>query len=903
MRANDGNPCLVMPTGSGKSHVIAGLCLDALRGWPDTRILILSHVKELLQQDADKIFNAWPEAPLGVYSAGLGKRDLGRSITVAGIQSIRNKAEQLGHVDMVIVDECHLISHKKEGGYRHLVEDLTQINQNLRVIGLTATPYRLGHGLITDEPALFSGLIEPVKIEDLIERGHLAPLRSKLTQTLLSTEGVATRGGEYVEWDLQRAVNNEDDNRYIVQEVLKWGRDRKSWLFFCTGVDHAIAMRDELRAAGVSAETVLGNTPKDERSLILERFKAGEIRALTNNSVLCLDEETEILTAEGFVGIDNMSKNHLVAGWKPDGSIDFSVPKRIIKRQRAERENMAVFGNGNTAEIRVTEGHRMVVLCGGDRKKTKVVPAQELVGKRFCIPAFGNIAPLPMAAPAPSAKAMTSNRRVVANSYNYRKKGYPKEEARRMAEDLERLNSEMRYKNPDELTLAECSFIGFWLGDGTFSGGLSVTQSTRYADTVEWFDGVIKEAGLSCSRSVYPKKGNMSADAIRWTFGRGTGGHTQRVQDGYFRLEPYLKKEGTSLFLGLNKEQLEALLHGFWEADGRHHGKTPQRNEGRKKDITGTQLPLYKKLQEACSMRGISAWISGSQPRRKANHSLQYRFSWGGRRMLSYVKDSSRLETEFKEERVWCVESSTSFLICRRKGKVFVTGNCTGFDHPGIDLLAMCRPTKSPSLYLQMAGRGMRVKPQGGDCLVLDFAGVVSSHGPITSVAPPRRKGDGTGEAPVKVCEQCQEFCHLSAKVCPACGNPFPEPEKQPISLHEEDIMGIEPQDLPIEAWEWSVHMAKSGIETLKARYYGPLYISKVDEYLTVLHEGYAGRRANKMLHEIAVQAGADLSQAWDIQQLAEVMGNATPPRFIRYKKDGKFDRIVDRSWGDPLGA
>lgn len=514
MRANDGNPCLVMPTASGKSHLIAGICLDALRGWPDTRILILSHVKELLQQDADKIFNAWPEAPLGVYSAGLGKRDLGRSITVAGIQSVRNKAEQLGHVDMVIVDEAHLISHKKEGGYRHLVEDLTKINPNLRVIGLTATPYRLGHGLITDEPALFSGLIEPVKIEDLIERGHLAPLRSKLTQTLLSTEGVATRGGEYVESELQKAVNNETDNGYIVQEVLRWGRDRKSWLFFCTGVEHAIAMRDELRAAGVSAETVLGNTPKDERALILERFKAGEIRALTNNSVLT-----------------------------------------------------------------------------------------------------------------------------------------------------------------------------------------------------------------------------------------------------------------------------------------------------------------------------------------------------------------------------------------------------TGFDHPGIDLLAMCRPTKSPSLYIQMVGRGMRIKPQGGDCLVLDFAGVVRDHGPIVDVKPPKRKGEGSGEAPVKVCERCQEFCHLSAKVCPACGEPFPEPEKPPVELHDEDIMGIEPQELSVQDWEWSVHMAKSGIETLKARYYGPLYTKKVDEYLTVLHEGYAGRRGVRTLREIAEQAGADLSQTWDIKKLAEVMGNANPPKLIRYKKDGKFDRVIDRSWGDPLGA
>ena len=140
-----GNPCLVLPTGSGKSHIVAALCKDALQQWPETRVLMLTHVKELIEQNAEKMRQHWPGAPRGIYSASIGRKDLGEPITFAGIQSVRTKAHQLGHIDLVIIDECHLVNHKDEGGYRTLLEQLKAINPALRVVGLTATPYRLGH--------------------------------------------------------------------------------------------------------------------------------------------------------------------------------------------------------------------------------------------------------------------------------------------------------------------------------------------------------------------------------------------------------------------------------------------------------------------------------------------------------------------------------------------------------------------------------------------------------------------------------------------------------------------------------------------------------------------------------------------------------------------------------------
>jgi DNA repair protein RadD len=100
---NEGNPCLVLPTGSGKSHIVAALCKDALQKWPETRVLMLTHVKELISQNAEKMRQHWPNAPMGIYSAGLGLKQLGEPITFAGIQSIRTKAEEVGFIDLCII--------------------------------------------------------------------------------------------------------------------------------------------------------------------------------------------------------------------------------------------------------------------------------------------------------------------------------------------------------------------------------------------------------------------------------------------------------------------------------------------------------------------------------------------------------------------------------------------------------------------------------------------------------------------------------------------------------------------------------------------------------------------------------------------------------------------------------
>lgn len=507
-KGNQGNPCMVLPTGAGKSVIIAEICRYTVQSFPECRILMMSHVKELIEQNAEKMRALWPGAPMGIYSASIGRRELSEPITFAGIQSVRTKAHEIGFIDLVIIDECHLVNHKAEGGYRMLIEELTAINPNLRVIGLTATPFRLGHGLITDKPAMFDDLLESVTIEELIHKGHLATLRSKVTSEKLSVEGVHKRGGDYIESELQAAVDTSGHNTAVVGEVIARAGDRKHWLFFCAGVDHAMHIRDELRSRGIHAETITGETPKKERARIILDFKAGKIQALTNANVLT-----------------------------------------------------------------------------------------------------------------------------------------------------------------------------------------------------------------------------------------------------------------------------------------------------------------------------------------------------------------------------------------------------TGFDAPNIDLIAMLRPTMSASLYIQMAGRGLRKKDHTDHCLVLDFAGVVEKHGPITSVKPPKKASDTPGEAPVKDCPVCSELVHLSAKVCPGCGHEFPVKEAPDLSLRDIDIMGKEGTIMKVSAWTWREHVSRtSGKQMVKATYYGALSDKPVTEYFAIFSEGFGGQKAVRELARIASQSGASIA-GLPFCELAGTMTASAPPKRIEYFKDGSFYRVKSREW------
>ncbi len=282
-----GHPLIVIPTAGGKSLVMAAFIAGVLKAWPDQRILVVTHVRELIAQNYAELVGLWPDAPAGIYSAGLGRRDLGARILFAGIQSIHRRAYDVQQCDLVLIDEAHLIPATSDTMYRRFLDALMRINPELKVIGFTATPYRLDSGMLHEgKGALFTDIAFEVSVRELIDAGYLAPLVSKAAETTLDVSGVATRGGEFVAKDLQAAVDLPEITEAAIDEVVALGRDRRAWLAFCAGVEHATHVAEAIRARGFSAATIFGDTPKAERDRIIAAFKRGEIRALASMGVL-----------------------------------------------------------------------------------------------------------------------------------------------------------------------------------------------------------------------------------------------------------------------------------------------------------------------------------------------------------------------------------------------------------------------------------------------------------------------------------------------------------------------------------------------------------------------------------------------------------------------------------------
>lgn len=509
-----GNPVLNMPGGSGKSVVIASIARDALMNWPETKLLMLVSSKELVEQNMKKLLQIWPGAPMGVCSASLGRKELGEPITYAGIGSVAKRANDIGHIDLCLIDEVHMCSTNDEGMYRKLIADLLVINPKMRIVGFSASPYRLGHGMINEgSAAIFKDILEPVSIEELVYKKHLVPLKSKVTKHKLDASGVHKRGGEFVASEMEARFNTNSNNTALAEEVIARCADRRHWLVFCSGRKHAEDLSRIFKELGVSADYLATPIAKAEREKKLAEFESGRTRVLCNVGILT-----------------------------------------------------------------------------------------------------------------------------------------------------------------------------------------------------------------------------------------------------------------------------------------------------------------------------------------------------------------------------------------------------TGYDFPALDCIVFARSTMSPGLYLQMAVRGMRPCPeaQKKDCLVLDFAGVVETHGPITAVRPPKKAGDGGGEPPVKVCEECGELCHPKVKECPSCGFVFPPPPPKKWKLSEADIMGIEGVEMSVTGWRWRVHTSRaSGKDMLAVTYYGALSDPPITEYITFGYEGYAGQKAAKQLAAMASSAGIRgagmLPQT--LADIAADMNAAWPPKMIEYRMDGKYYRVIKRSW------
>ena len=287
-----GNPLLAMPTGTGKSLVIAEFLKRALAMYSGQRIMMLTHVKELIEQNHAEFLSQWSSAPVGIYSAGLNKKQSHFPITFAGIGSVCKKATIFGHIDLIIVDEAHRLNPKQTTMYAKFILDLKVANPKLKVIGLTATPYRLGSGRLT-ECGIFTDICYDITTTEafvyLIANNFLAPLTIKRPNFELEVEGVKlSNTGEYNLKDLQFTVDKEVVTREAVAELVKARKQegREHVLVFGTGIEHCENIVDALELMGETACIVHSKLTKKQRKENIDGFKSGKYTYAVNNNVL-----------------------------------------------------------------------------------------------------------------------------------------------------------------------------------------------------------------------------------------------------------------------------------------------------------------------------------------------------------------------------------------------------------------------------------------------------------------------------------------------------------------------------------------------------------------------------------------------------------------------------------------
>ncbi len=269
---------------------MATVCRDAVGRW-NGRVLILAHVKELLEQALEKLHRVAPEMWMktGVYSAGLKSRDTEHPIIIAGIQSVYQRACELDAFDLVIIDEAHMIPPDGDGMYRTFLEDARKVNPNLRVIGLTATPFRMKSGMICAPENVLNHVCYEIGVKELIVQGYLCPLITKgepregrHVGPARPRRGVRGRRGRGP--DGHRRARVESACREIVEQTA--GAPVGAHLRHRGPARRARrrgAAPDDRRSRSARSSA---RRADDERDRVLADFKAGKLKYLVNVNVL-----------------------------------------------------------------------------------------------------------------------------------------------------------------------------------------------------------------------------------------------------------------------------------------------------------------------------------------------------------------------------------------------------------------------------------------------------------------------------------------------------------------------------------------------------------------------------------------------------------------------------------------
>lgn len=287
------NALICIPGGAGKSIVIANFFKRALQMHPNTRGIMSTHVKTLIEQNVAKMKLAWPSAPIGIYSAGLHSAEKCQQLIFGGIQSMAKKVG-FGFRDFLVIDEAHLVGD--EGNYIRFIQTLMLDNPFLKVIGLSATGYRSGLGCLTNG-AIFSDVVYDIcnidGFQRLMAEGYLVPLippaempdGTPLVQ--IDTTNVGIQAGEFKHGELSAAMKAQNISFPMLKQFVELGKDRASWMFFANGVEEAEEAGEFLNSHfGIPTVVMHSKKTGAENDAALLAWQTGRVRCVVNMGML-----------------------------------------------------------------------------------------------------------------------------------------------------------------------------------------------------------------------------------------------------------------------------------------------------------------------------------------------------------------------------------------------------------------------------------------------------------------------------------------------------------------------------------------------------------------------------------------------------------------------------------------
>ena len=299
-KKSDESAVIVLPTGSGKSLVISELARLAKH-----KILVLAHVKELVEQNHQKYESYGLSA--NIFSAGLGRKELEHQVTFGSVQSVApnlNKFKQ--YFSLVIVDECHRIGQfddnkASQNQYQQIITHLQTTNPNLKLLGLTATPYRMGIGWIYqdhyhgfsrgDDDSVFRHCIYEMPLGLMIKQGYLSPptlIDAAIAHYDFSSVSQTPFGSHHEKALNTLLIKHKRVTKSITEQIVSLSKQRKGVMMFAATIKHAQEIMGYLAEFGHQHESalIIGDTDNRERDLIISRFKAQQIKYLVNVAVL-----------------------------------------------------------------------------------------------------------------------------------------------------------------------------------------------------------------------------------------------------------------------------------------------------------------------------------------------------------------------------------------------------------------------------------------------------------------------------------------------------------------------------------------------------------------------------------------------------------------------------------------